>query len=109
MADPEAGPLPECFGRIECVFPLGEDGLRHSPPGCLACVRKTACLRRALAGEGGVRVREERLRRAWESGTMPFWERWARQKTLHIKPPAPEGGIRGWLARRRRAAGPEED
>ena len=109
MADPESGSPPECFGRIERVFPLGEDGLRHSPPGCLACACKTACLRRALAGEGGLQVREERLRRAWESGTMPFWERWARQKTLHAHPAGSPGGIRGWLARRRRPAAPGED
>ncbi|MEJ5358215.1 MAG: hypothetical protein WHT06_06030 [Desulfobacterales bacterium] len=105
MADSEAGRPPDCFGRLERVFPLGEDGLRHSPPACLACVCKTACLRRALEGRGGARVHEERLRRAWEAGTMPFWERWARKKTLHAAAAGPAGGIRGWLRRLKGAGG----
>ncbi len=103
MADPEAEARPPCFGCLERVFPRGEDGLRHSPPGCLECACKTACLRRALAGEGGLEVRKERLRRAWESGTMPFWERWARKKTLSAKPIGSAAGFRGWLRRLRGA------
>lgn len=104
MADSEPSLPPDCFGRLERVFPLGEDGLRHSPPGCLSCACKTACLRRALAGEGGTLVHEERLRRAWQAGTMPFWERWARKKTLHAAAGS-AGGIRGWLRRRKGVGG----
>ncbi len=103
MGDLEPGSPPECFGRLERVFPLGDDGLRHSPPGCLSCACKTACLRQALEGEEGHRVREERLRRAWEAGTMPFWERWARKKTLSASGSA--GGLRGRLCRRNREKG----
>ncbi len=51
-----AGP-PECFARLEKVFPLNpRDGLRHSPPECQACPHKVACLRAALASPQGAAV-----------------------------------------------------
>lgn len=74
---------PYCFGKIDCVFPLSDDGLRHTPESCMPCYCKTECLRTAVQGEGGVTVREEVVDRAYASGTMGFFERWARRKALH--------------------------
>ncbi len=48
--------IPECFGDLETVFPLGPDGLRASPPGCLACESKTECLKQALKTPDGAAV-----------------------------------------------------
>jgi uncharacterized membrane protein YdjX (TVP38/TMEM64 family) len=73
---------PDCLGRLEKVFPLGEDGLRHTPVECLECSRKTECLRRAVTGPGGVAVEEERLARAYRAGMVGFFGRWAKQKEL---------------------------
>jgi hypothetical protein len=83
MADDADAPHPECFGRLEKVFPRGADGLRHSPAECLACADKTACLRAAVSGEQGVAVHEERIERSWRSGSTGFLARWAQQKALH--------------------------
>lgn len=77
---------PACFGKMDEVFPLGEDGLRHSPERCmLTCIYKTECLRTAIQGSEGTTVQEEKVDRAYESGNMGFWERWAKRKSLHLK------------------------
>jgi len=71
---------PACFGDLESVFPVGTDGLRHTPECCMACSEKTDCLKAAMESLGGLKVREEKLNRAYESGMMGFLERWARKK-----------------------------
>jgi uncharacterized membrane protein YdjX (TVP38/TMEM64 family) len=93
---------PECLGQLEKVFPLGADGLRETPPECLACSRKTECLRRAVAGREGLAVEAERLERAYRAGMVGFLGRWAKQKELKRRakssPPAaaqPGGGSSG--------------
>jgi hypothetical protein len=82
MADHDKRETPECFARLETVFPVGPDGLRHTPPECLVCDLKTECLRAAVAGEKGLAVHEERLKRAYQAGNVGFLERWVQQKTL---------------------------
>ncbi|GBC64027.1 hypothetical protein DENIS_5027 [Desulfonema ishimotonii] len=76
---------PGCFGNLEKVFPMGEDGLRHSPEECMQCPDRTECLRAGMSGEGGLRVRDEKVDWAYESGSMGFFERWSRKKALHRK------------------------
>ncbi len=71
---------PACFGDLELVFPVGTDGLRHTPESCMDCSEKTGCLKTAMESTGGIKVREEKLNRAYESGRVGFWERWARKK-----------------------------
>ena len=48
----ETPTAPDCFGDLDIVFPMGDDGLRASPAACLACDRKTACLAAALKQAG---------------------------------------------------------
>ena len=74
---------PPCYGNLDTVFPMGPEGLRGSPPVCMACPHKTECLRRALKGEQGIIVTEEKLDRNYASGTMGFFERWSRKKAIH--------------------------
>lgn len=74
---------PPCYGNLDIVFPMGSEGLRGSPPTCMACPHKTECLRRALKGDQGLTVREEKVDRAYESGSMGFFERWSRKKAIH--------------------------
>ena len=81
----------ECFGHLEIVFPMAEDGLRHTPDSCLECPDKTECLRAAIQGAEGLKVREEHLSRAYDSGTIGFLERWARKKELQRKKGKPTG------------------
>ena len=75
----------QCFGNMEKVFPLGADGLRHSPESCLKCKYKTQCLSTAIQGKEGIKVKEEKVDMAYESGTMGFFERWSRKKYLHAE------------------------
>ncbi|MFZ5570059.1 MAG: hypothetical protein ACOZF0_06625 [Thermodesulfobacteriota bacterium] len=76
---------PACFGKLEEVFPLGKDGLRHSPEFCMLCHCKTECLRSALAGPEGLRTRDEMTDKAYAAGAIGFWERWSRRKASHRK------------------------
>ena len=76
---------PYCFGKLDNVFPLGKDGLRHTPESCMVCFCKTDCLRTAVKGPDGIKVEEERVKRAYGSGTMGFIERWSRKKALSRK------------------------
>lgn len=77
--------LPDCFGELETVFPKGKEGLRNSPESCLPCLHKTACLRSAMEKPGGLKVKEEIVDRAYESGVMSFFERWSKKKELRRK------------------------
>ncbi len=74
---------PECFGDLSRVFPMGDDGLRHTPDNCLTCAIKTECLRAAMdQTDDGLKAREEFVDRAYDAGMMGFLERWSRKKTL---------------------------
>ena len=76
---------PHCFGRLDIVFPKGENGLRNTPGTCLSCSHKTACIRSAMQGAGGLIVREEMLDRAYRSGTIGFLERWSKMKQIKCR------------------------
>lgn len=76
---------PPCFGDLETVFPLAEEGLRQTPESCMPCYCKTDCLRKAMADRGGITVREEMVDRAYASGVVGFFERWSRKKALQAQ------------------------
>jgi hypothetical protein len=73
---------PYCFGKLDTVFPLGKDGLRHTPESCMVCFCKIECLRTVIKGPEGIKVEEERVKRAYGSGAIGFIERWSRKKAL---------------------------
>ena len=74
---------PDCFAQLETVFPMGKDGLRNTPGTCLACLHKTECLRMAIQGRDGLKVQEEQIDRAYNSGMIGFLERWSRKKAIN--------------------------
>ena len=74
---------PVCYGNLENVFPLGQDGLRHTPEDCYPCRHKTDCLRAAIQGKEGLKVQEEHVDRAYHSGMIGFMERWLKKKDIH--------------------------
>jgi len=97
MTDFKPKAPPECFGSIETVFPMGSDGLRQTPAGCLECEVKTECLRSALQGPQGVVVQEERLARSYQAGQVGFIERWAQQKELDQRRKTTSRWRRFWM------------
>jgi len=74
--------FPACFGELETVFPKSRNGLRNTPETCLACRHKTECLRSAMEGAGGLKIREEFIDRAYASGRIGFMERWLKKKAI---------------------------
>ena len=76
--------LPPCFGELEKVFPMRENGLRQTPESCFFhCPVKTRCLKQAMASKDGARVEEELIDRGEQAGIMNFFERWSRKKQVH--------------------------
>lgn len=73
---------PDCFGHLETVFPKGPDDLRNTPETCLECAYKTVCLRSAMEGSDGLKVRGEIVDRAYRSGILSFFQRWSQKKDL---------------------------
>jgi len=73
---------PSCFGRLDEVFPKCPNGLRQTPERCSDCRFKVTCLREAVSGPGGFRVREEVIDRAYRTGVISFFERWSKKKYL---------------------------
>lgn len=83
--------IPECFGNLEKVFPMGAKGLRETPEDCFYhCPVKTRCLQQAMATKDGVQVEEEIIQRSTKAGAMTFFERWSRKKQAHRRTRRPE-------------------
>ncbi|OEU74895.1 MAG: hypothetical protein BA864_00465 [Desulfuromonadales bacterium C00003093] len=91
----ENNKYPSCFGMLDRVFPIGEEGFRSSPETCLECIHKTECLRSAMAGSGGLTVHEELVDRAYESGMIGFLGRWSKKKDLDRKIKAQKAKYKG--------------
>ena len=72
----------ECYGVLEKVFPLGEEGLREVRQECFECPHKTTCLRAALQTREGLEMRSQRLERMMEGGVLGRLRRWSRKKEL---------------------------
>lgn len=73
---------PQCFGALDSVFPKKENDLRITPPDCFACSHKTECLKSAMQGQGGLKVKDEFVDRAYQSGIIGFLERWSKKKDI---------------------------
>ncbi|MBA3017976.1 MAG: hypothetical protein KJ550_03680 [Proteobacteria bacterium] len=98
---------PSCFGLLDTVFPKKENGLRVTPDNCLACYHKTECLKSAIQGPGGLKVKDEFVDRAYESGMIGFLERWSKKKDINRKLKEQGSEVRGQKseARGQRAEG----
>jgi len=79
----ESKKRPPCYGELDKVFPLREDGFRVSPTECLQCSHKTECLRQAIGEASGFSVREEMIDRAYRGGVIGFFQRWSQKKNIH--------------------------
>lgn len=73
----------DCYGILDRVFPMGETGLRRTPPDCFACPERTQCMRAAMRTVEGIRMQEAAVERSVESGLMGRIRRWSRRKELH--------------------------
>ena len=76
---------PDCFGDLDTVFPMGEEGIRTTPPDCMKCSLAKACIQTAMLGQKGLELEEERIDRAYEYGLIGVMERWSRKKLIRKK------------------------
>lgn len=73
----------ECYGILDRVFPVSENGLREITPECFHCPDRTPCLRAALCTKEGLQMRAEMLDRAVERGLVGRVRRWSQKKELN--------------------------
>jgi len=85
MADDRTDRRPECFGRLDIVFPVGEEGIRTTPPECLKCALAKSCIQAAMRTTGGLKLEEERVDRAYEYGLIGRLACWSEKKFIHQK------------------------
>ncbi len=80
-------PRPDCFGKIDCVFPMTDSGLRETPIPCMdTCEHRVDCLRKALSNDPEAnRLKRDQVDRAYDAGLMGFFERWSKKKRLDQK------------------------
>lgn len=72
----------ECYGILERVFPVGEEGLRQVPEACFECTDRVSCLKEAIQTREGVEMRTRLLERAEEGGILSKIQRWSERKHL---------------------------
>ena len=73
---------PECFGRLGTVFPVGEEGIRTSPPECMKCPHAKLCLQTAMRSAEGLELQEEKVDQAYKYGLIGKVERWSKKKLI---------------------------
>jgi hypothetical protein len=73
---------PECFGELDTVFPVGEEGVRTTPPECMKCPHVKSCIQAAMRGPEGLKLEEARVDRAYEYGLIGKLERWSKKKLI---------------------------
>lgn len=72
----------DCFGILNNVFPMGNEGLREIVPECFQCPDRKECLQDALKTEQGFQLRSEALDRSSSGGLMGRLKRWSDKKAL---------------------------
>ncbi|MBW2709696.1 MAG: hypothetical protein JRD04_10575 [Deltaproteobacteria bacterium] len=72
----------DCFGILNNVFPMGNEGLREIVPECFKCADRKGCLQTALKTEQGFELRSEVLDRSSSGGLLGSLKRWSDKKAL---------------------------
>jgi hypothetical protein len=72
----------DCYGVLDRIFPVGEEGLREIVPECFNCPYRKACLQEALKTKEGLLLRSEVLDRVPATGLSGKLRRWSEKKHL---------------------------
>ncbi len=83
----------DCFGILDNVFPVGNEGLREIVPECFKCAERKECLQAALQTEQGFELRSEALDRSSSGGFIGSLKRWSDKKALSTRQ-KPQKGTR---------------
>ncbi|GEM_PF-351164 len=73
---------PPCFGKLDEVFPVGNEGIREVRERCIRCDYRIQCLKEALNTEEGIRFQEEILKRTPAKTISDWIRRWSEKKLL---------------------------
>ena len=81
----------DCFGILDKVFPMGDEGFREIVPECFKCSDRKECLQKALKTEQGFQLRSDVLDRSSAGGLMGRLKRWSDKKALSKQQKQQEG------------------
>ena len=73
----------ECFGILDNVFPVSDNGLREIVADCFQCPDRILCLKTAIGTKEGIEMREKLLDRAIGKGFINRLQNWSRKKELN--------------------------
>ena len=73
----------DCYGVLDKVFPVGEEGLREIVKACFQCPDRVSCLKTAMGTKEGLEMRLQNLDRAASEGVIGRVRRWSYRKELH--------------------------
>ena len=73
----------DCYGVLDKVFPVGEEGLREIVKACFQCPDRVSCLKAAMGTQEGLEMRMQNLDRAASGGMIGRLRRWSYRKELH--------------------------
>ena len=75
-------PHKDCFGILDNIFPMGNEGLREIVPECFQCDDRKECLQAALQTQSGFQLKSEALDRSSSGGFLGRLKRWSDKKEL---------------------------
>ena len=71
-----------CYGILDRVFPMGDQGARQVPPACFECSDRVACLKEAINTKEGLEMKAQLLVRAEKGGLIGRFRRWSEKKHI---------------------------
>jgi hypothetical protein len=73
----------DCYGILDRVFPVNNQGFREVTTECQECPDKVACLKSSLSTKEGIEFKAKRLDNFPANGLLGRIKRWSYRKELH--------------------------
>lgn len=73
----------DCYGILDMVFPVNNQGFREVTIECQECPDKVACLRDSLGTKEGIVFKAKRLENFPGNGLLGRIKRWSYRKELN--------------------------
>jgi hypothetical protein len=75
----------DCFGVLDKIFPMGDQGLREIVPACFDCPDRMDCLKASLNTEEGLEFKSGIIDRSPVRGLIGRLKRWSDKKELSMR------------------------
>lgn len=86
----------DCFGILDKIFPMGDQGLREIVPACFDCPDRMGCLKASLNTVEGLEFKNGIMDRLPARGLINRLKRWSDKKELSMRLKNTRGSAK-WL------------